>query len=395
MPKPSQPRLWTLEFSLLCAAALLVYGGHMVLNPTVPMFLTTQLGRGSVDVGLVGSLFTFVALFARPLSGYAIDRWNRRTVLIVSALWFALSMGAHALVGSFALLVTVRMLHGIPFSGVTTAMNTVAADLSPPSRRGEGISVFGFTQALAQAAGPSFALGMLASGEFGRVFALAGLATGIGALLVLAVRYPYRAAPTRVPFDPGKLIEWRIGWLGLAVATTYLGMAGIIYMIMLYAEQYAIAHVSWWYVFGPLGVILARMFAGRIFDQQGPRLAVAIGLGLVFAALAILAVFPNDVGFLVAALLQGLGTGILHPCNFAMAANMVEPERRGAAMATVFAALDLGIGIGSYVLGWIAQVTGSHAAMFAVAAAVQLVSAMLYTRKVLPDYTRKAVYART
>ena len=161
MNKSNQPKLWTFEFSVLCAASLLIYSAQMMLNPTIQMYVKDRLGLGSTEVGLAGTMFTMAALFARPLSGYAVDRWNRRVVLIISTIWFALSMSAHSLVNTFGLLLVMRLLHGLPFSSVTTALNTVATDLVPPARRGEGISVFGFTQALGQAAGPYLAFSAL------------------------------------------------------------------------------------------------------------------------------------------------------------------------------------------------------------------------------------------
>lgn len=391
MDRTAQPRLWTFDFTLLCLASLLINGGHMVLNPAVPLYVKNGLGRGSAEVGLISSLFMFVALVARPLAGYVVDRWDRRAVLIASLVWFALSMGSHALAGTFVLLVVVRMLHGLPFSGMTTSLNTVAADLAPPQRRGEGISVFGFSQALAQAAGPSLAMGALDDGQFSRVFALAALASGIGALMALPVRYPPRAARRAPSLHLHNMLEGRIAWLGLAIVATNVGFAGIIYMVMLYAEQYGIAHASWWYICGPAGVLLSRAFAGKVFDRQGPAQTVGIGLGLIGAAMLVLGVWPSQPGFLLAALLQGLGSGIMQPTYLAMAASMCTPERRGAAVATVFAALDGGNAIGAYALGWVAAATGSMAVMFQVAAALMVVPAVLYWRRVLPDYAAKCL----
>ncbi len=379
MQKTVSSKLWTLDFALLCGAALLLYSGNMMLSPAVPLFVTEKLGLTSAEVGLVSSLFTIVALASRPLAGYAIDRWNRRTVLVLSAILLSLTAWSHTLPSSFGVLVVLRMLHGLPFAGVTTALSTVAADLVPVAQRGEGISVFGFTQAMAQAAGPSFALGALDNSDYQRVFLLAGLATAVGTLLVLGVRY--RPLPRRT-----------IATLSLR---TLFSFAGILYMIMLYADQYQVAHRSWWYIVGPAGTLLARAIAGRVFDRQGPRAAVTVGMGTMFLAYATLAAFPSELGFLVAALFKGLGTGVMQPCTFAMAANMVESERRGAAMATVFAAMDLGVSIGASVLGRFAAATGSHAMMYGLAAAWMSVPVALYTFKVLPDYACKCASLET
>jgi MFS family permease len=187
------------------------------------------------------------------------------------------------------------------------------------------------------------------------------------------------------------LAERRVGWLAAAVAVNFFGFAGIFYFIMLYAGETNISRPSLWYVVGPAAVVLSRLFGGRLFDRRGPGVAVAAALAMLFAAFTSLAVWRTDAGFLWAAAMQGLAMGLLHPCIMAMAANMVEAERRGAAMATVFAAFDMGIGSGSLVLGWVAGQTGSYAAMFGVAAVTLVVPAALYWLKVLPGYAATCV----
>lgn len=62
--------------------------------------------------------------------------------------------------------------------------------------------------------------------------------------------------------------------------------------------------------------------------------------------------------FLIAAVLYGLGVGMLFPALQAEIINRVAPERRSAASATFSNALDVGLGGGSVLLGMLAQAAG-------------------------------------
>ena len=81
-------------------------------------------------------------------------------------------------------------------------------------------------------------------------------------------------------------------------------------------------------------------------------------LVLMGAAMVVLSVADRLSFFLLAAVLYGIGFGIVHPMLQALAVLDVAPDRRGAANATFFSAFDLGITGGSSVGGLIVGAVG-------------------------------------
>ncbi len=136
-----------------------------------------------------------------------------------------------------------------------------------------------------------------------------------------------------------------------------------------------------------VGLVIARSVAGRIYDRRGPKMPLVAGLVLEAAAFLTLGLAPTNVGLLAGAVVMGLGLGTLSPTVFAMAVNLVPPERRGAANATVFSALDLGIGTGANVLAGVVGLSGSYATMYLVCAALLALPAIVVFARVLPRYT--------
>ncbi len=91
--------------------------------------------------------------------------------------------------------------------------------------------------------------------------------------------------------------------------------------------------------------------------MRGPVLIMLISFTLSIAGL-VLIYFSREINlFLGGAFVLGLGNGILMPTLQTMIINMVRPERRGVANSTFFSSIDLGIGIGSVILGYLAEYT--------------------------------------
>ena len=69
--------------------------------------------------------------------------------------------------------------------------------------------------------------------------------------------------------------------------------------------------------------------------------------------LALLVWSPSVPVFLLGAVVFGLGTGLNSPTLYAWTIDLSHPERRGRAVATMYIALEVGIGLGALLAGWI------------------------------------------
>jgi MFS family permease len=247
---------------------------------------------------------------------------------------------------------------------------------------------YSLSQTLATALGPALALSVLGDGQFGRLFVAAGV-IAVGALaLASLIRHP----PIRNPaarFSLRSALERRVGWLSVTAGFISLGYGSIVTFITLYAAELGVARAGLFFSVFAAGVVLTRLVSGRTFDRHGPKPVVGASLGLLVAGYIILALAQTETGFLAAAFVLGLGFGALTPSLQAMAVNLVPAERRGAANGTLFSAFDIGIGVGSSLLGAVAQAAGSYATMYLVAAGVLVIPALLFFLVVMPRYVRR------
>jgi len=381
----SQKKLWSRDFVLLSGSSLLLWASFYCLVPTLPLFAVERLQCSESQVGLISGAMTITAIVARLLAGYALDRWGRRWIHIVSLVAFCAVMLSHNLVRSMLMLLVIRLLVGIPFGVSTTASITVAADLVPAARRGEGMGHFGLAQTVAVAVAPVLALWLLGDGQFTRVFTAAGWIALGAALLACLVRHP-RVPDPDTSFSLRSIVEKRVLWLSLTMLFIRLGVGSVVAFITLYAAQLRIPNAGLFFSLYAAGVVVSRSTSGRFFDRRGPGLVVGLAVGSLFVSYVVLALWQTGRGFLCAAFVMGLAIGAIQPSLEAMVVNMVPAARRGAANATLFSAVDIGMGLGPSLLGVVAQVAGGYATMYLVAGGILLIPALLFFGVVMPKY---------
>jgi len=216
-------------------------------------------------------------------------------------------------------------------------------------------------------------------------------ATGLSVaawLLAVGIRHPQVHDP-HARLSLSALLEPRVGRLSLVSGLMLIGYGGIISFVTLYAEELGFAQPGWFFTVYALGSLASRPIAGPLFDRRGPRLLVLGSLAVLLASYLALGGCTGEMAFLLAGFLLGLGLTSLVLALQTMAVNVVPPARRGAANATLFSAVDLGIGFGSYVLGVAADAAGSYAGMFLIAAGLLLLPAAMFFLWVMPRYERQ------
>jgi len=379
------PPLWTRNFRLLWAASFMMAVSFYFLLPTLPLYVVQWLHASPTDVGWIIGLFTLTALAVRPFAGLALDRFGRKTVYLPALILFALAMAGYLIPQTLAGLLVLRLIHGIFWGMTTTGGGTLAADIVPPARRGEGLSWYGMTMTLGMALGPVGGLWLLRDHGPTTLFVAATVLGLSGALAAALLRPPVIAPRPPSPFAWSSLIEGRLRWVALLFALYAATYGGVVSFITLYGAELGIVNSGWFFLTYAVAVATIRPVAGRTMDRRGPAGLFTIALVLLMTGFAILALAQGLIGFLVAAAVLGLGSGIVMPTCFTMGINLVEPYRRGAANGTLFSALDLGIGLGAVLLGIVAHHFGL-AAMYACSIGVLLPALMLFHLKVLPDY---------
>ncbi len=164
-------RLWNREYCKAMAGNFMLFFSFYLLTPLLPIYLDSQFKADKDMIGLVLSGYVVAALIIRPFSGFIVDSFNRKKVLMLCFFTFFICFTGYIGAGTLLMFAIVRTIHGIPFGATTVANSTVAIDVLPSSRRNEGIGYYGLSNNLAMAIAPSAGIWIYgATGDFTLLF---------------------------------------------------------------------------------------------------------------------------------------------------------------------------------------------------------------------------------
>ncbi|NLG32093.1 MAG: MFS transporter, partial [Syntrophomonadaceae bacterium] len=359
------------------------------LIPVLPKFVIEILHGTENQVGYVIGILSITSLLFRPISGYLLDTIGRKKTLFFGLLFFALAMGTYNLVTSLWFLLMLRSLHGISWSFSTTGTSTLAADIVPKARRGEGLGYYGLSYTLAMAFGPTIGLFILSQKDFSCLFTTALILSAISVACLLAISYSEDfSKPSKGTIQPTSFYEPSVLPLSAIILAINFVYGGIVSFITLYSEQIGILDGGIYFMAYALTLFVVRPGAGRFYDMHGPVSIMTTGFIALFLAFILLFAANSNGFFIASAITMGLGIGIIQPTCIAMAMNRVPPHRRGATNATVLAAIDLGIGSGSILLGIVSNYMGL-ADMYLYSSLVVILPATIFYLIEVPAYKTK------
>lgn len=385
----SKPILWTKDFILMTLVNFLMASGSFILIPTLPVYAERILKTGKSEIGYIIGIYTLSALFIRPFVGVALDNIGRRPVYLMGLFFFFALMPLHYFAKVFWLLIALRLLHGFTWGITTTGGSTVVSDLVPPVRRGEGIGYYGMSFTVSMAVGPVFGLWLIKDGNYSALFFFSSLTLLFTFLIALFIQYPKIQTVRRSFRITAKMLYDAKGIPSSILAMVCSGVyGGLVTFITLYSQELEIRNGGWFFVCYAIGLTIIRPFAGVEMDTNGPRRIIIFGLVTLIAGLLLLASVTEIIGFLTASFICGVGMGVIMPTTLTMVVNLIAPERRGVGNSTFFSSVDLGVGVGSILLGILAEMT-SIRVMYYVSAGIIFLPLLLFLFYVLADYEKK------
>ena len=354
-----------------------------VLTPLLPLYLSEHFGATKDVIGLVLSGYTITALLFRPFSGYVVDSFPRKLVLMVSFSAFAIFFAGYLAASTLLLFMLVRTLHGGPFGMLTVANSTVAIDVLPSSRRTEGIGYYGLSNNLAMAIAPTVGIFVYKySQSFELLFWIALIVACCGWIVDSTVDLKSKDIvknKSKLSLDRFFLMR---GWLlGLNMVTFGFSFGVLSNYLAIYGKEVMgiTGGTGTYFMLCSVGLILSRLQGGKALRKG--RLTHNAGEGMVISLIGytffILMPTLNELsiinyqlsivlGYYGSALLIGLGNGHMWPAFQNMTINVAENNQRGTANSTILISWDVGMGLGILLGGVVSELAGYAAAFWTV-----------------------------
>lgn len=388
-------RLWNLNYCKVMAANFSLFFAFYILTPLLPLYLSEHFGATKDVIGLVLSGYTITALLFRPFSGYVVDSFPRKTVLMVCYSAFAIFFAGYLAASTLLLFTIVRTLHGGPFGALTVANSTVAIDVLPSSRRTEGIGYYGLSNNLSMAIAPTIGIFIYRyTHSFELLFWIALAVAFTGLLIDSTVHIPTKELiqnKAKLSLDRFFLVRgWMLGLNMVAfgfcfgVLSNYLAIYG--------KEQLGITGgTGTYFMLCSIGLILSRLQGGKALRKGRLTHNAAEGMVISLVGYTLFILMPTlfadnrtliMTGYYGSAILIGLGNGHMWPAFQNMTICVASNNQRGTANSTILISWDIGMGLGILAGGIISEVFGYSYAFWTVAAvnAMGVLGFFLFTR---------------
>lgn len=375
-------RLWNSNYIKVWSANFMIFFSFMIVTPLLPLYLSEEFGADKDTIGLVLSGYTLAALLVRPFSGYLVDSFPRKVVLLVSYFLFFAMFAGYLVAGTLALFALVRTLHGGPMGAVTVANSTCAIDVLPPSRRAEGIGYYGLSNNVATSIAPTVGLLLYDyfTGGYHLIFTVALAVAGIGLFINSLVNFTQKdVKPNKAPLSLDRFFLVK-GWRESIVVVCFASSYGVLatYLAIYGKEELGMtAGSGLWFFILSAGLILSRLVGARTLREGKIVENASRGITLSLFGYLMFAAVHNAIGFYGAAIIIGLGNGHLWPAMQTMFINLAHNNQRGTANSTMLTSWDAGMGLGVIGGGCFAEYV-SYSAAFWAAWVVNLFAVILF-----------------
>lgn len=384
-------KIWNRRFILLFITNLLVLAAFYASIPIIPVYCA-EIGITGSKVGIVLTAMSVATILFRPIAGYLLDNFNRYKVYILFLAMFCLSFPAFILFPAFGALIVVRLYMGAVYSVCASATMTLASDVLPIAKVTEGISRFAFTISIGMAVGPYVGIqvqnNMSSKASFLTVFGI----TVVALICVLCCKIDYPKIQRKKFSIKESISRPALPFMFNMMFLMIPYGAVIAYCSILAQEKDLTAWLPYFYITLVVGMLASKLSTQKMIDAGKHRVLVYISLLILVVTMISFIWLETGVHLLLAGFFFGIGYGILQPLFQAFVTGTTPAPQRGLANATYMLSYDIGIGIGSLLMGFLQESIGLSKG-FALTAIAYVVGGIVYIAYVDKYYkTQKTAY---
>ena len=347
--------LYTFQFFILCVSQLLFSGSFNMIIPELPAYLTS-LG-GEDYKGFIIALFTLTAAISRPFSGKLTDTVGRIPVMVIGTFVCVVCSLFYPLLTSVAGFMLLRLLHGFSTGFRPTASTAYVADIVPVGRRAEALGMIGVSMNLGASMFPPLGSYLAINFSPDYMFYVASFIALISILMLFGLKEtlvnktPFKVSLLKIKTN--EIIEPSVMPAAIVAVCVYLNFGVLITISPDQSDFLGIENRGMLFTSFTIFSVLSRLLAGKSADHYGRIPVIKIGSIMTAISLLYLGIADSAFDIFAASGCLGFSLGIISPAVFAWVIDLSVEERRGRGTATLYIALEIGIGSGALISSWI------------------------------------------
>jgi len=382
------------QFALLCGVGLFAFISYNLVRMPVLSLFAQSLGAGPETIGFIVAASTLTGVFLKWPAGALSDLYDRRWLLLVGLLAFALPPFCYLLITDVSWLIVLRFVHGMATAVFAPIALAVVADLR---REARGAAYGAYTAATQAGAmlGPLLGGWLLWTRGFSTTFVTAGTLGVIAVLLFFLMRLPpqiphiaTRVGTTAVLHEMTRGARTVLGNVRVVVTSATDGArqvanGALMAFLPIYVIGIGLDAAQAGMLFGVQSVtsFASRPTMGWASDRIGRRPLILLGLVVCAGSLAAIPFTTPFVGLMALSALFGFGEAIVNAAAAALVADLSELKTLGSAMGMQGTIMDIGHASGPILSGVLIGALGFQLA-FPIIAGLVLVAAGVFRASV-------------
>lgn len=344
----------SIQFWLLCLSTFLFFASFNMIVPELPSFLTA-LGGGEYK-GFIIALFTLTAGLSRPFSGKLADKIGRLKVMIFGAIISGICGMLYSFAATVSAFLFLRFIHGFSTGFNPTGTSAYVADVVPVNKRGEAMGYIGFSSSLGMAGGPAIGSYISMNFSLDHMFFFSSI-TAIFSVLILSgmketLEDPHFFSWNLIKLSPHEIFEPRVIAPSIVTFLSLFSFGVVLTIIPDFSDFLGISNRGLFFTYFTVASLGVRLLAGKLSDRFGRVIVLKFSTLFLSFSMILIGISTSPFMFLFSAIIFGFAVGMNSPTLFAWTIDKSHKDHRGKAMATMYIALEAGIGIGALASGW-------------------------------------------
>ena len=367
------------------AARLVVFAAFFDLFVQFPTIAphAEGLGASAAMVGIIVAAYSFTNLFGNLGAGFVLDRWGRRTPLVVGMAIAIVAVLSYSLVQTPVQMIAARAVHGIGAAVLAPGAFSIIGDRAASDRWGQAMGLTGALIAIAALVGPPVA-GILRDAWSADAVYIVDAALLFTTLIVflLITRDSSTSALKAAPSPSPNTLTWRNPGLWSAYGAAFAITVGIGALVthlplVLQAQGETAARTGYTFaIYALVAMIVMASPVSRSGDRFGRFGPLILGLLGVAAGLSVLGVFTGYAAIAAGMAVFGLGYGLVFPAATALVIGATGADRRGMAFGIFYAVYSLGVVVGASASGRLSELGDNSVGLPFLAAAALVLAAV-------------------
>ncbi|QBO36315.1 MFS transporter [Periweissella cryptocerci] len=391
-------KIFNKGFISITLVNFVVYFVYFLLMAIIAVIAHQQLHASFGQSGLASGIFVVGTLAARLIMGQQLELLGRKAVLRYGALFYLVTTIAYLFIPNIGVMYIVRLLNGFAYGMTSTATNAIVTAYIPENQKGKGINYYGLSTALAAALGPFMGMILLNYTTFKTIIIMSIIMIAVVAVSAFVLHVDdikltaeKRTALKKITFSA--FVETKVIFISFIGFLIGFAFSSVLSFLSSYAAQLNLLAISSFFFIVYAGVIaISRPISGTIFDTKGENAVMYPTYFALTIGLIMLSYTTTGWMLLLSGAFIGLGYGTFLSNGQAIALKLSPSvERIGVSLSTYFIGVDLGLGVGPFILGQLHNGM-SFSKLYLSAAIIPMVAMVLYFFFYKPKHVGHSVH---